>query len=183
MRRTWLTGAASCLLLLLTACSSVAHKSGQAAPAGASPAASTSVGAPDASSTARPGSTNASTAGANATSGAELVPMPASGGHFQSPSKNIVCEVYYQFNGLTHAYCQTEKPASSVSMDTAGAYQVCTGDQCLGNSGESTVTLAYGQAIAVGPFRCESASVGVTCTVAGGKGFRISNSGITAATS
>ncbi|GIJ50393.1 hypothetical protein Val02_72790 [Virgisporangium aliadipatigenens] len=184
MRRTWLTGAASCLLLL-TACSSVAHESGRAAPAGASPAASTPVsaspGAPTTSGSSQPGS-NASIGGGNAGNGAEIVPMPASGGHFQSPSKNIVCEVYYQFQGLTHAHCQTEKPAGSVSMDATGAYQVCNGDQCLGNSGESTVTLEYGKAVAVGPFRCDSASTGVTCVVAGGKGFRISNAGITSAT-
>lgn len=181
MRTTWLTGVTSCLLLL-TACSTVTHKSGQAAPVGASPSARTSASNPASAPPSAPAGGNTSRSGSKATSGAELVPMPASGGHFQSPSKNIVCEVYYQFSGLTHAYCQAEKPASSVSMDSTGAYQVCTGDQCLGNGGEGTITLPYGKAIAVGPFRCESASTGVTCTVTGGKGFRISNSGITAVT-
>lgn len=43
--------------------------------------------------------------------------------------------------------------------------------------GTGTPTLAYGTATGVGPFLCTSASTGVTRT-AGGKGFRISTSGV-----
>jgi hypothetical protein len=109
---------------------------------------------------------------------AALVPMQtAAGGEFLSPSGNVSCEVDYQRAGLTQVYCQTASPPRSVTMGAAGKYTTCSGDQCLGNSGTGTPTLAYGTATGVGPFRCESAVTGVTC-VADGKGFRISASGM-----
>jgi hypothetical protein len=103
----------------------------------------------------------------------------AAGGEFLSPSGNISCEVDYHRAGLTQVYCQTATPPRSVTMGVGGKYQTCAGEQCLGNSGTGTPTLAYGRATGVGPFRCESAAAGVTC-VAGGRGFRISASGTTA---
>jgi len=105
----------------------------------------------------------------------------ANGGEFLSPSGNISCEIDYQQAGLTQAYCQTAAPARSVTMTATGSYTSCSGQQCLGNSGDDTPTLAYGTATGVGPFRCESAAAGITCT-ADGKGFQISTSGITPAT-
>jgi hypothetical protein len=101
----------------------------------------------------------------------------ANGGEFLSPTGNISCEVNYDSTGLMGTYCQTTEPPRSVTMDAAGRYTTCAGEQCLGNSGEGTPTLAYGTATGVGPFRCESASTGVTC-IAHGRGFRISTSGI-----
>lgn len=65
-------------------------------------------------------------------------------------------------------------------MDASGTYKICTGEQCLGDAGISTPTLAYGTATGVGPFRCVSATTGSTCT-ASGQGFRITRSGITPA--
>ena len=110
---------------------------------------------------------------------ATLVPMQtASGGEFLSPSGNISCEVDYHRAGRSEAYCQTVTPSRSVTMDVAGKYTSCTGQQCLGNPGTGTPTLAYGTATGVGPFRCESATTGITCVV-DGKGFRISTSGVT----
>lgn len=97
----------------------------------------------------------------------------ATGGEFLSPSGNIGCEVH-----LTSVYCQTGTPARSVTMGVTGRYTTCTGQQCIGNPGDGTPTLAYGTATGVGPFRCESAAAGVTCTT-GGRGFRVSASGIT----
>lgn len=154
-----------------------------------SPAASPSVPA----TTARPATgpaTSAATAsaaaaappstGAPATAGSTtLVPMQTvAGGEFLSPSGNISCEIDYHRADLTQAYCQTITPARSATMDITGRYTTCTGQQCLGNPGTGTPILAYGTATGVGPFRCESATSGVTCT-AGGKGFQISASGIT----
>jgi hypothetical protein len=98
----------------------------------------------------------------------------ATGGEFFSPTGNISCEV-----SPTKAYCQTGTPARSVTMGATGRYATCTGQQCLGNAGDGTPTLAYGTTTGVGPFRCESATAGVTCTATGGRGFRISTSGIT----
>lgn len=63
-------------------------------------------------------------------------------------------------------------------MNVTGGYKACKGQQCLGDPATDTPTLAYGTATGAGPFRCESASAGITC-VAGGKGFRISASGVT----
>jgi hypothetical protein len=97
----------------------------------------------------------------------------AAGGEFLSPSGNISCEV-----SLTTVYCQTDAPAQSVTMTVNGQYKTCSGVTCLGNPGEKTPTLAYGKATGVGSFLCLSATAGVTCTT-GGKGFRISTSGIT----
>ena len=131
------------------------------------------------------GTSSATTAQPAATSSAStsLVPMQtAAGGEFLSPSGNISCEVDYHRVGLTEVYCQTVTPARSVTMSVAGKYKTCTGEQCLGNPGTGTPTLAYGTATGVGPFRCESAATGVTC-VADGKGFRISTSGVAAVTS
>jgi hypothetical protein len=104
----------------------------------------------------------------------------AAGGEFLSPSGNISCEVDYHRAGVPDlAYCETVNPARSVTMGVTGAYKACAGQQCESNAGESTPTLAYGAETGVGPFLCRSATTGVTCT-AGGKGFLISTSGITA---
>jgi hypothetical protein len=102
----------------------------------------------------------------------------AQGGEFASPSGNITCEIDYHRDGLTAAYCQTGNPPQSVKMGVTGSYKTCTGVMCLGNAGIGTPILAYGTATGVGPFVCESATTGVTCT-ADGRGFQISRSGIT----
>ena len=102
----------------------------------------------------------------------------AAGGEFLSPTGNISCEVDYHRAGLTQVYCQTVTPAQSVTMNATGGYKPCTGQQCLGNPGTDTPTLACGTATGVGPFLCSSASTGITC-VADGKGFQISTSGVT----
>jgi hypothetical protein len=103
---------------------------------------------------------------------------------FYSPSHNISCEVDYQRVGGTGAgipdetYCQTLVPEQSVTLDPTGALKKCAGTSCLGNAGEGTATLAYGQTAALGPFTCLSTTREVSCTVASGRGFRISRSGI-----
>ncbi|WP_433061612.1 hypothetical protein [Dactylosporangium sp. CS-033363] len=192
MRHITLAGAAAGMLLLLAACGPVTQP-GDAAPAGGrtstgatavAQSGSAPSGGPPAGST---GPTTATTTAAapttKAPTGSTFVPMERStGGAFLSPSGNISCEVHYQDAGLTEAYCQTFTPARSVTLQATGTYKTCTQGGCIGNPGEGTPTLAYGQATGVGPFRCESASTGVTCT-ANGKGFHIDNTGITAATS
>lgn len=198
MRKIYLTGAMGSLLVVLTACSPVTHQAGDAAPAGASPAvsapASDPVNAPASAPTSSPTSTSGvqgapvpKSARSSGTptkpgGGAALVPMQtSSGGEFRSPSGNISCEINYERSGTTNAYCQTGSPARSVTMNSTGSYKTCTGEQCLGDAGEGTPTLAYGKATGVGPFRCESATTGITCT-ANGKGFSISDAGITSVT-
>lgn len=156
--------------LALSACnSSTSSAVGAASSAASSPAATSAAAVTTTPTTAVP------TAAPSAT----LVPMQtAAGGEFLSPSGNISCEVDYRRSGLTQVYCQTWTPARSVTMSVAGRYTTCTGEQCLGNPGDGTPTLADGTATGVCPFRCESATTGVTC-LTDGKGFRISTSGIT----
>ncbi len=123
------------------------------------------------------------TATAPSTTTTTLVAMQtANGGEFLSPSGNISCEVNYQRSGLTSVYCQTNTPPRSATLSADGSFTMCTGMQCLGNPGLTTPTLAYGATTGVGPYRCTSATSGVTCT-ADGKGFRIATSGITPVTS
>ena len=91
-------------------------------------------------------------------------------GSFYSPTKNISCQILPDY-----AYCQTWTPPRSVTMTTDGSFKTCEG--CLGNPGENTPVLAYGNTAEVGPFKCVSQTDGVTCTTAG-KGFAISRSGV-----
>jgi len=105
---------------------------------------------------------------------------------FYSPSHKISCEIDYQRGaGMPDVtYCQISPPQplhQSVHMDPTGAFTVCTGENCLGNPGLGQSTLAYGQTAGIGPFSCKSEVSGITCTVASGRGFTISSSGITAA--
>jgi hypothetical protein len=101
--------------------------------------------------------------------------------NFLTPSRNLGCEMDYgRGQGMPdQTYCQTDSPPQTVRMSTDGSFKTCTGDTCLGNSGQGTPTLAYGQTAGVGPFNCRSESSGVTCTVTSGRGFTISNAGIT----
>jgi hypothetical protein len=125
-----------------------------------------------------PATTPATKTAPTPTTSITFVPMQtATGGEFLTPSGNIECQIDSQA-GLAGAYCQTTTPARSVTMNAAGRYTVCTGQQCLANAGDGTPTLFYGTETGVGPFRCESARTGVTCT-ADGRGFLISSAGIT----
>ncbi len=77
--------------------------------------------------------------------------------------------------------CQTIKPHLDVQMGITGKYTIiCTGQKCGPSSPQAAPTLAYGKATVAGPFRCLSATTGVTC-LADGKGFQISSSGVTPA--
>ncbi len=100
---------------------------------------------------------------------------------FLLPSRNIGCELSYQRgSGIPdETYCQSDSPPQSVRMTAAGTVKTCTGDTCLGNAGQGTPVLAYGQSAGVGPFTCRSETSGVTCTVASGRGFTLSNVGVT----
>ena len=101
--------------------------------------------------------------------------------NFLTPSRNLGCEMDYgRGQGMPdHTYCQTDSPPQTVRMSTDGSFKTCTGASCLGNSGQGTPTLSYGQTAGVGPFNCRSEASGVTCTVTSGRGFTISNAGIT----
>jgi hypothetical protein len=98
---------------------------------------------------------------------------------FLSPSRNISCEMDSGRSGITdETYCQTNNPPQSVRLSTNGSFKTCTGESCLGNAGQGTPTLEYGQTAGVGPFNCRSEASGVTCTVTSGRGFTLSNAGV-----
>ena len=77
------------------------------------------------------------------------------------------------------AYCFSMTPPQHAQMDAAGVVQKCQGETCLSNPPVGTPTMPYGTKMVLGPFTCLSATTGVTCTIASGKGFMISGSGIT----
>ena len=72
---------------------------------------------------------------------------------FLTPSRNLSCEIdYRRGSGIPdETYCQTNSPPQSVHMSSDGSFKPCTGDSCLGNPGQGTATLAYGQAAVSAP--------------------------------
>ena len=158
--------------LMLAACSS--------SPNAASPSTSTSTTGASTTSSSAPASTTTSSPTSTTVPGPTTnVPMQtATGGEFLSPSGNISCEVNFSPTSQG-ALCLTLSPPRSVNMTVQGTLTQCVGVQCLSNAGVDTPTLAYGTATGVGPFRCVSATTGITCTVTSGKGFTINTAGIT----
>jgi hypothetical protein len=134
---------------------------------------------PSASSTTST-SSSGTTSTTSGTSGT-LVPQTSSSTEFFSPSKNISCEIDNgASSAMTGAFCLTMSPPKSVQLKSDSTLTECTGVSCLGNAGENTPTLAYGQSISLGPFTCASSTAGITCTLANGDGFLISSSATTA---
>lgn len=107
-------------------------------------------------------------------------PAAADQNAFLTPSHNISCEINIRqpYNAPDDTYCQSNTPPQSVQLSADGTMSICNGESCLGNPGLGTATLGYGQSSSLGPFNCVSDIGGVTCTVASGRGFTISNSGI-----
>lgn len=98
---------------------------------------------------------------------------------FYSPTHRIDCEVNTGGRtGPDSVYCKTLEPAQSASMDDRGTVTTCSGQSCVGDAAEGTLTLAYGQTVSLGPFLCLSERTGMTCTAAHGRGFVISTAGI-----
>src|SRR5215469_363694 len=197
-RRTLLTGAALAVFGILiagcTAQGSISQASGSAsgsASAQATATASPSVSHADRATTpagsapTAPGAStgqSTSSAPASATSFSrvpwqKMLPQ----GAFFSPSRNISCEISDGGAGQDKVSCEAGSSNLSVSMDASGNYTSCSllQMQCAGWNPEGIPTLAYGTETGVGPFLCESATSGITCTVTNGKGFQISRSGVT----
>ena len=175
--------------LALSACGAqgVTHT---AAPSSAPPSASATPSASTLPATAQPISSPVATSASAATATAvpaatpsvTLVPIQRfPDGAFYSPSGNISCELNYHLDGQTLTSCQTIAPRVWVQMGVTGNSKiVCTGQRCGPLSPQPAPALAYGTATEAGPFRCTSATAGVTC-LADGKGFQISRSGVTPA--
>ena len=100
-------------------------------------------------------------------------------GAFLSPSKNIACLISSP-GGVDAVRCATFAPPLLVTMGPTGTSQTCAGPQCdLGNPAAETPVLPYGSATGDGTFQCLSSAAGMTCTIVGGAGFRISRTGVT----
>jgi hypothetical protein len=95
---------------------------------------------------------------------------------FHSPSGNISCEAGANRLRLgTYAFCATVTPARCVRLTGNGQMRVQRGLPCQGNAPETSITLAYGKSVRVGPFRCTSRRDGMRCVlVVTGHGFLIS---------
>jgi hypothetical protein len=111
-----------------------------------------------------------------------VVAAPLSGatlnGAFLSPSKNIACSIA-SHQGENTVRCASFAPPLLVTMGPTGAVQTCAGRQCeLGNPAPETPVLRYGSATGDGTYQCLSSTVGMTCTVVGRVGFRISRTGV-----
>jgi hypothetical protein len=154
--------------LVLAACSS-------------SPSDSSSTTSTTSARSTTPTTTPASTTSSTSQTSGTLVPQSSTVTEFYSPSKNISCEIDYDFgsDNQTNALCLTLSPPKSVTLTTDSSLAECTGVNCLSNAGENTPTLAYGQSITLGPLTCASSTAGMKCTLANGDGFLISSSAIT----
>jgi hypothetical protein len=115
-----------------------------------------------------------------APAGALATPLGRTTASFYSPSHNLGCELDDRRAGVPNeVYCQSLKAPHSVRMGLDGRLKICRGEQCLGNPGEHTPTLAYGRQVTVGRFRCFSLRAGVKCLVIrSGKGFLIDKAGV-----
>ncbi len=124
---------------------------------------------------------------------AAAAPAAATTSYFETPSKNIVC-AYYSGAGTPATLecgvvsglhppapkpataCKDSDPASNrLSLGAAGKpYGFCSGDAgVLALAGRANV-LAYGKSWQKGPFRCTSATTGLTCKNTAGHGFFLS---------
>jgi hypothetical protein len=108
---------------------------------------------------------------------AGLTSTIAQGMVFVSPSRNIACEVDFQFPHIgAAAFCQTLAPPRSVTITATGAIDECSGVSCVGHPAKNTPVLMYMGSTATGPFLCASRFDGVACSAAG-RAFLISRSG------
>ena len=99
-------------------------------------------------------------------------------GAFVSPSKNIAC-IIYSPQGVDTVSCASFAPPLLVTMGPTGAVQTCAGRRCeLGNPAPETPVLPYGSATGDATYQCLSSTVGMTCTLVGRVGFRISRTGV-----
>ena len=93
---------------------------------------------------------------------------------FKTPSTNINCEL-----SADKVYCQSINKPNSVVLSADGTVKPCSGQSCIGNGPLGTQVLAYGSSVTNAGFTCKSATTGVTCTVASGKGFMINDVTVT----
>jgi hypothetical protein len=101
---------------------------------------------------------------------------------FDSPSGNIRCWMYDGTRSdLTRAVgCFSKTPPRFVRLSPDGRLTISRNRSDCGCDEPKNRTLAYGEQITVGRFRCRSLQIGVRCTVVSfGRGFLINRDGVT----
>lgn len=106
---------------------------------------------------------------------------------FQSPTGNIHCMIFTDHPA--EARCDIiefnpsfRQPPRGCDLDWGSAFSVGpTGSGILACVGDTTIdpgapVLDYGGSLRAGPFKCSSATNGVTCVNASGGGFHVSRS-------
>jgi len=136
------------------------------------------------STTTGPNSPIGPTGGAGTTTTSTTTPVvvlpladAASNGTFLSPTRNLACMIAETPASMVR--CASFSPPLLVTMTPDGSFTPCSGNACeLGNPAVETKVLPYGAATGDRTFTCASSTAGFTCTIATGKGFAISRSGI-----
>src|SRR5262249_49077790 len=103
-------------------------------------------------------------------------PSATSKAFFYSPSGNLGCEMM-----PTAVVCTSRKPPHRVTLKPSGELtDLCIHStrtvDCGGDFDEDAKfrELPYGRSLTLGPFRCSSATTGITCVIAAsGRGFLI----------
>ena len=118
-------------------------------------------------------------------SGGDLAPQSSTQGMFQSPTGNIICTMDSNnpssggMGSQSGVNCSTLNPPDhGATLDLGNNGVTVCSSQCSGGPQSGLPTLAYGSAMHVGPYSCNSATSGVTCEGPGGVGFTISRSGV-----
>jgi hypothetical protein len=113
--------------------------------------------------------------------------------HFRSPSGNINCiggtaPPYVECQALKATWPHVPAEPAGCDLDWA-AYNISLSSRhvglgaCRGDVGprcfRDCTTLRYGKSVDIGPIRCRSATIGVTCRYVQGRhaGFRIAREG------
>jgi hypothetical protein len=100
--------------------------------------------------------------------------------NFHSPSNNIECEMRtLEKEGLEPlTFCQSREPPHWASVSPDGRVKH-GGAEEVGNMPSGGAAIPYGGSESLGPWTCLSLNSGMRCTIASGKGFEISRSGVT----
>lgn len=98
-----------------------------------------------------------------------------------SPPGNIDCSISVGTSSHPRpegVFWTTFTPPRSVTTDSNGSLQECTGPQCEANGRPGTPTPAHGSGTGAGPLVGVSELRGMRCTVTGSRGFSLSAAGI-----
>lgn len=108
--------------------------------------------------------------------------------HFRLPSGNIACTLTADSATCTIANATFTVPpvagctgtvGHTVVLDAQGVATPCETGPAPGPAGQDVPTLPYGSSSTLGGRTCTSATDGVTCTDAGGVGFRLARESLT----